>query len=242
MADFYDFWIKVNAFIFWPLTILHWFSCNIPVADLLSPSVILVSIGLIVLLIALFGLCGAIAQNTCMMFTVSTSKAVNLNQKTNDCWFFLSPVFTFLGSSSNIANWCWSLCFVQSRQSRRNIGQSFQRNNEELWKSLGFCANSGEKISSFEINNRSIQTKTILNIQFECCGVNGPDDWKNVDNGLEELPHSCCKNTGSTCKPEDAITLGCKKALFDFMKPYYFILAAIVIFIFVVQVCQMWIS
>ena len=38
-----------------------------------------------------------------------------------------------------------------------------------------------------------------LQRQFNCCGVNGPEDWGVLSTSLGYVPHSCCKEQVSNC-------------------------------------------
>lgn len=45
---------------------------------------------------------------------------------------------------------------------------------------------------------------------MECCGVYGPNDWKNVTNS-DKLPTSCCKQfpLNGSCTTDDSFKDGC---------------------------------
>lgn len=64
--------------------------------------------------------------------------------------------------------------------------------------------------SRFEINLHEVQGETVNFIQstFKCCGIDGPDDYKN-----STIPSTCCPRTPKECKYEDAYKSGCQKSL-----------------------------
>lgn len=76
-------------------------------------------------------------------------------------------------------------------------------------------------------------------MQFICCGINSADDWKVV-NDTVYLPPSCCHlefDDPTTCIKEQATTLGCKKALIDFLHDHIVHFVGIGAGIGVFQVC-----
>ncbi|XP_055296824.1 leukocyte surface antigen CD53-like [Sitodiplosis mosellana] len=69
----------------------------------------------------------------------------------------------------------------------------------------------------------------LLQYEFNCCGINSPDDWKAVNDTIY-LPPSCCHlniDDQTTCLKDQASKLGCKKALIDFLHDHIVYLVGI---------------
>lgn len=62
-----------------------------------------------------------------------------------------------------------------------------------------------------------------------CCGVNGPNDWKNVFHNTT-IPKSCCKEfeiNVQTCSKVNAFNEGCMPKLFNLLNHKALILAGV---------------
>jgi len=78
------------------------------------------------------------------------------------------------------------------------------------------------------------ETWTFMQKQLECCGVNGPNDWINLNS--TNLPASCCPTShNSICTETFAFKLGCKQGLLDFFDNYSWSLFSLIIVIVLIQ-------
>lgn len=82
-----------------------------------------------------------------------------------------------------------------------------------------------------------------LIFQFQCCGIDGPDDWKPVFQTPTELPKSCCGKIPEgkvECLNEednkDLYKAGCKKKVFDLINSQPIILGSLLVSLILIQV------
>ena len=74
-----------------------------------------------------------------------------------------------------------------------------------------------EKLKDFEKgrNDNISRFWNKLQEQFTCCGIKGPDDWKN-----DTIPDTCCQIERSNCtkSTEDVHQTGCLKEFKEYVK------------------------
>ncbi|XP_031627365.1 uncharacterized protein LOC116343455 [Contarinia nasturtii] len=76
----------------------------------------------------------------------------------------------------------------------------------------------------------------LLQTELKCCGIVGPEDWKNVLPKVE-LPGSCCQKAANdtTCTVNTASKTGCKAAIIDFLNSNIVTVIGVAIVVAVVQ-------
>lgn len=208
--------------------------------QLLSTPFIFIIFGVIVVLISLFGLCGAITRNSCMVLTVSYSFVFD------ECWNFWDVNQKNLFQFSNL------LIILLACQLGVGIYGSIRQDQaNDVWDQI-----FNETLNKRELHRETWDvmqpTVSILNVaiainlnrlnwvlpyflQLQCCGVYGPEDWTKIN---QQLPDSCCQihRQDVSCDIGDAFKIGCKAALFDFFQSHYIILASVLLSVFVIQV------
>lgn len=62
-------------------------------------------------------------------------------------------------------------------------------------------------------------------LQHHCCGVNKPSDWEPVLENKNPLilPPTCCKLSFEKCTVGDAIQIGCKAKMSQYVEEYYIV-------------------
>ncbi|XP_061138601.1 tetraspanin-18-like [Syngnathus typhle] len=87
-----------------------------------------------------------------------------------------------------------------------------------------------EKPSDFSKAWRDMMT------EFQCCGVNGPDDFKT-------LPLPCCKlKASASCTQERAYEQGCMEVVYDRYKNFLYIGGALMILVLILELVSLSIS
>ncbi|XP_055296809.1 leukocyte surface antigen CD53-like isoform X2 [Sitodiplosis mosellana] len=86
-----------------------------------------------------------------------------------------------------------------------------------------------------ENHNAHKETWDFMQNQLECCGVNSPSDWVNVNNSTD-LPASCCPaSNDNKCTETVAHKLGCKHELLNFFENHSWILFGAITAIVLIQ-------
>lgn len=120
-------------------------------------SIVMIVIGCIVTIVSFFGCCGALKNNTCMLYTFSVLLTII---------FLLELVGAILA-------------FVYQDQINSNVSDS-------LTETFTDACTDPNYFSEWEDMQQSLQ----------CCGVQGPDDWKKCYSG-DYFPPSCCVSDSS---------------------------------------------
>lgn len=153
---------------------------------------ILLAIGILMVLLAFCGCCGAFKESQCMLVSVSDliQTVLKANLISNVCFQFFCCMLIVL--TAEIAAGVWAY-----------------QNGDKL---EAFVKSNFKHTISNEYKVIESRTEIVDAIQdhFQCCGVDGPSDWShskynNVKGGLLDLaisstklayavPPTCCKN------------------------------------------------
>jgi hypothetical protein len=93
-----------------------------------------------------------------------------------------------------------------------------------------------DMIKSMNSTKPGVQkTWDLVQQEFQCCGFNGPSDWKIKSN---KPPMSCCKNQNKTCPSETnpAFVNGCYEALIEWFANNISIVGLVALIILIVQI------
>ncbi|XP_044734230.1 CD63 antigen-like [Chrysoperla carnea] len=124
-------------------------------ASLSKPALILIIVGVIVLVVAFCGCCGAVRENQCMIRTFAV---------------FLIVIFA-LELAAGIAGY-------------------LRKNDVESMLERKF----NETMADYENNTEIQESWNVLQHDFACCGISGPEDWNKVFPNKTELPFTCCRD------------------------------------------------
>jgi len=139
------------------------------VDTLTTAAIFLVAVGVIVCFISVFGCCGAIKENYCMLMTFAV---------------LLGIIFILEIAAG-------ALAYSYRDQLKKLAKESIEHD-----------------IKHYKESEESKKAIDKLQTQFNCCGVNGPKDYK-----IGEVPKSCCNSTVSTCTRFSAYQDGCETKL-----------------------------
>jgi len=138
----------------------------------LSSAIVLIIIGGIVSAISLLGCCGATIENRCMMKSYATIVLILLLIE-------ISGIFTIMIYRNEMKQ-------VLSTQLKQGL---------DRFEFDEFTVSNGKRYEGLTAIWNSLQQ------EYQCCGVEGPNDWKDTPFGTtfpNMLPDSCCKMSINT--------------------------------------------
>jgi len=165
--------------------------------DLSSYPYILIGVGCVVFFIAYLGCCGAIKENSCMLFLYALILIIIVGVE---------------------------IGFIVAANAKRDALEEIV--DKRLKVTLNESNSNGDYYASWHL----------LQTELKCCGIDGPEDWKNVFPHVE-LPGSCCQKAANdtTCTVNTASKTGCKAAIIDYLNSNIVTVVGVAIVVAVVQ-------
>ncbi|XP_049946638.1 23 kDa integral membrane protein-like [Schistocerca serialis cubense] len=180
--------------------------------SVLAGSMLLVTVGVIVFIVAFFGCYGALKENRFMVITVS---------------IFMNIMKLMLSDIKGLKMLLFIIFIME-------IGGGITAYvlKDVLRDEIDTQLNS--TLSSYKNYEDIRRSWDILQTDFHCCGVNGPDDWANAS---LKIPTSCCDghDVNEPCK-ESVYQKGCVDLLEKFISQHAVIVCGVGVGIAFIQV------